>query len=270
MTGWDERIAQLEAEFPGWHIWRSNAGRWWATRTGSVLRREDLGTGRVMTWTPTTSAACATSSPPRQLSKQIEAYGVTRSLEVVLSAGNSDGHWQSTNASGSASSVPAASRADGRTTPKTTSSVTSAPSSHSGSSGWHSHAERSARARDRRRHVRGEGGRAGDPRAHGHGRVDRVGGGALGQPRRLCPQGGKRGRRGHRHRPAGQVREHREFRPQPDPWHGRQAPAGRRASPAACTAGPRIRRRRCPTGGAPPCGRRRWERAKQPPVRCRP
>jgi hypothetical protein len=49
MTGWDERIAQLEAEFPGWHIWRSNAGRWWATRTGSVLRRDDLGTGRVMT-----------------------------------------------------------------------------------------------------------------------------------------------------------------------------------------------------------------------------
>jgi hypothetical protein len=49
MTGWDERVAQLEAEFPGWHIWRSNAGRWWATRTGSVLRREDLGTGRVMT-----------------------------------------------------------------------------------------------------------------------------------------------------------------------------------------------------------------------------
>jgi hypothetical protein len=49
MTGWDERIAQLEAEFPGWHIWHSNAGRWWATRTGFVLRREELGTGRVMT-----------------------------------------------------------------------------------------------------------------------------------------------------------------------------------------------------------------------------
>lgn len=49
MTGWDERVAQLEAEFPGWHIWRSSGGRWWATRTGSVLRREDLGTGRVMT-----------------------------------------------------------------------------------------------------------------------------------------------------------------------------------------------------------------------------
>jgi hypothetical protein len=49
MTGWDERIAQLEAEFPGWHIWRSNVGRWWATRTGPVLRREDLGATRVMT-----------------------------------------------------------------------------------------------------------------------------------------------------------------------------------------------------------------------------
>jgi hypothetical protein len=49
MTGWNERIALLEAEFPGWHIWRSNAGRWWATRTGSVPRRDDLGTGRVMT-----------------------------------------------------------------------------------------------------------------------------------------------------------------------------------------------------------------------------
>jgi hypothetical protein len=49
MTGWDERIALLETEFPGWHIWHSNAGRWWATRTGSVLRRDDLGTGRVMT-----------------------------------------------------------------------------------------------------------------------------------------------------------------------------------------------------------------------------
>ena len=49
MAEWDERIALVEADFPGWHIWHSNAGRWWATRTGFVLRREDLGTGRVMT-----------------------------------------------------------------------------------------------------------------------------------------------------------------------------------------------------------------------------
>ena len=49
MAGWDERIAQLEADFSGWHIWRSSAGRWWATRTGTILHREDLGTARVMT-----------------------------------------------------------------------------------------------------------------------------------------------------------------------------------------------------------------------------
>lgn len=49
MAGWDEQLAKLEAEFPWWHIWRSDAGRWWATRTGAVLRREHLGAGRVMT-----------------------------------------------------------------------------------------------------------------------------------------------------------------------------------------------------------------------------
>jgi hypothetical protein len=55
MTGWDGQITDLKAlkalkaEFPGWHVWRSNAGRWWATRTGAVLRRADLSAGRVMT-----------------------------------------------------------------------------------------------------------------------------------------------------------------------------------------------------------------------------
>ncbi len=49
MTGWDVQLTELEAEFPGWHVWRSNAGRWWATRTGNVLRRDELGSGRVMT-----------------------------------------------------------------------------------------------------------------------------------------------------------------------------------------------------------------------------
>jgi hypothetical protein len=49
MAGWDELVTELEAQFPRWHIWRSSAGRWWATRTGAVLRREDLGAGRVMT-----------------------------------------------------------------------------------------------------------------------------------------------------------------------------------------------------------------------------
>ena len=49
MAGCDAQAAKLEADFPGWHIWHSNAGRWWATRTGLVARRDDLGTGRVMT-----------------------------------------------------------------------------------------------------------------------------------------------------------------------------------------------------------------------------
>lgn len=49
MSGWDEHITKLQAQFPGWHIWRSSAGRWWATRTGAVLGRADLATGRVMT-----------------------------------------------------------------------------------------------------------------------------------------------------------------------------------------------------------------------------
>jgi hypothetical protein len=34
------RLRAVEAEFPGWHAWRSNAGRWWATRTGPDEQRE--------------------------------------------------------------------------------------------------------------------------------------------------------------------------------------------------------------------------------------
>jgi hypothetical protein len=49
MADWEEVLTGLEAGFPGWHVWRSSAGRWWATRTGTVLRRDDLGVGRVMT-----------------------------------------------------------------------------------------------------------------------------------------------------------------------------------------------------------------------------
>jgi hypothetical protein len=49
LAGWDEEAAALEAAFPGWHIWRSNAGRWWATRTGSAWRPEELVAGQVMT-----------------------------------------------------------------------------------------------------------------------------------------------------------------------------------------------------------------------------
>ena len=49
MSGGKQAAAELEAQFPGWHVWPSSAGRWWATRTGTVLDRDDLGAGRVMT-----------------------------------------------------------------------------------------------------------------------------------------------------------------------------------------------------------------------------
>ena len=26
--------SEVEADFPGWHVWTSAEGRWWATRTG--------------------------------------------------------------------------------------------------------------------------------------------------------------------------------------------------------------------------------------------
>jgi hypothetical protein len=44
-----DQLAELKAQFPGWHVWPSNAGRWWATRTGPVAGRDDFGAGRVMT-----------------------------------------------------------------------------------------------------------------------------------------------------------------------------------------------------------------------------
>lgn len=49
MSGWKQVAAEIEARYPGWHVWRSSADRWWATRTGTVPRRDDLGAGRVMT-----------------------------------------------------------------------------------------------------------------------------------------------------------------------------------------------------------------------------
>jgi hypothetical protein len=49
MPGGYETAAGLEAQFPGWHVWPSSAGRWWATRTGPVTGRDSFGVGRVMT-----------------------------------------------------------------------------------------------------------------------------------------------------------------------------------------------------------------------------
>ena len=36
MGDFEDLKAALEAEFPGWLVWRSDAGRWYATRSGDL------------------------------------------------------------------------------------------------------------------------------------------------------------------------------------------------------------------------------------------
>ena len=45
----DPAVLALDAEFPGWHAWRSRTGRWWATRTGRGAQCERGGDGTPMT-----------------------------------------------------------------------------------------------------------------------------------------------------------------------------------------------------------------------------
>jgi hypothetical protein len=40
--------ATLEADFPGWTVWRSDVGRWYATR-GGILTDQQLLSGLAMT-----------------------------------------------------------------------------------------------------------------------------------------------------------------------------------------------------------------------------
>ncbi|TDE24887.1 hypothetical protein [Actinomadura sp. 6K520] len=40
--------AAIEGEFPGWQVWRSDAGRWYATRSGD-LSDSQLAAGYAMT-----------------------------------------------------------------------------------------------------------------------------------------------------------------------------------------------------------------------------
>ncbi|RJL24147.1 hypothetical protein [Bailinhaonella thermotolerans] len=36
----DRHLAEIAREFPDWTIWRSDAGRWWATRHRSLSQAE--------------------------------------------------------------------------------------------------------------------------------------------------------------------------------------------------------------------------------------
>ncbi|REE98919.1 hypothetical protein [Thermomonospora umbrina] len=48
MGDFDHLKAAFEAEFPGWIVWRSDAGRWYATRSGDLTDAQ-LQAGHAMT-----------------------------------------------------------------------------------------------------------------------------------------------------------------------------------------------------------------------------
>jgi hypothetical protein len=48
MVDFADLKAAIEAEFPGWLVWRSDAGRWYATRTGDLTDAQ-LQAGYAMT-----------------------------------------------------------------------------------------------------------------------------------------------------------------------------------------------------------------------------
>jgi hypothetical protein len=48
MVDFADLKASIESEFPGWLVWRSDAGRWYATRTGNLTDAQ-LQAGYAMT-----------------------------------------------------------------------------------------------------------------------------------------------------------------------------------------------------------------------------
>jgi hypothetical protein len=48
MGDFEDLKAAIEAEFPGWLVWRSDAGRWYATRSGDLTDAQ-LEAGYAMT-----------------------------------------------------------------------------------------------------------------------------------------------------------------------------------------------------------------------------
>jgi hypothetical protein len=37
----ENELAGIARDFPAWHVWRSQAGRWWATRLGHLRPPDD-------------------------------------------------------------------------------------------------------------------------------------------------------------------------------------------------------------------------------------
>ncbi|MBE1534605.1 hypothetical protein [Actinomadura algeriensis] len=48
MGDFDDLKTAIEGEFPGWQVWRSDAGRWYATRSGDLTDAQ-LQAGYAMT-----------------------------------------------------------------------------------------------------------------------------------------------------------------------------------------------------------------------------
>ena len=56
----EDELARLSEAYQGWHIWRSQAGRWWATRLGRDTHwGAECGTGYAMTIDADTLAGLA-------------------------------------------------------------------------------------------------------------------------------------------------------------------------------------------------------------------
>lgn len=46
-------LTAIRARFPGWHAWKSSAGRFWATRTGRREKPDDLPFDAAAAWAMT-------------------------------------------------------------------------------------------------------------------------------------------------------------------------------------------------------------------------
>jgi hypothetical protein len=44
-----DELAGIARDYPAWHVWRSQAGRWWATRLGHVRPPGDRAAAYVLT-----------------------------------------------------------------------------------------------------------------------------------------------------------------------------------------------------------------------------
>ena len=42
-------LAGIARDYPAWHVWRSQAGRWWATRLGHIRPPDGRDAGYAMT-----------------------------------------------------------------------------------------------------------------------------------------------------------------------------------------------------------------------------